>query len=58
MLHSLALRVVIRLARYLGFDYVSVYAPGQDVLALHLARDDVTMERSMDDYLAGGVLPG
>lgn len=51
MLHSLALGVMVRLARFLGFNYLSVYAPGEDVLALHLARDEVTMARSMDDYL-------
>ena len=51
MLHALALGAIIRLARFLGFNYVSVYAPSENVLALHLARDEVTMARSMDEFL-------
>ncbi len=49
MLRPLALWATIRLARFLDFNYVLVYAPGEDVVALHLARDEVTMARSIEE---------
>jgi hypothetical protein len=42
---------MIRLARFLDLNYVLVYAPSEDALALHLARDEVTMACSMEEYL-------
>jgi len=51
VLRSLALETMIRLAQFLGFSCLSVYAPDDDVLALHLARDEATMTRSIEDYL-------
>jgi hypothetical protein len=41
--------MMIRLASFLGFDYLSVYASGEGALALHLAREEATMVRSMEE---------
>lgn len=44
----------LRLAPRVGFTFVSVYAPGEDVLAVHFALDEAAFNASIKELKTDG----